>query len=111
MKGEEDSRHVQRRFCALTTSKCPHSVVAAAVSVGVSGAHYIAAVGLNVTVYLASIVSAPALTTVLQTKVGEVLADGGAALGKSCTRYVIRHVRRASSYRWVVNAEILTVLE
>ena len=95
MKGEEDSRHVQRSFYALTTSKDPHGVVAAAVSVGVSGAHRVAAVGFNVTVYLARRVSAPALTTVLQTEVGEILADGGAALGKSCTRYVIRHVRRA----------------
>ena len=82
-------------MCALTTSKDPHSVVAAAISVGVSGTHNVTAVGLNVTVDLASVVSAPALTTVLQTEVGEVLADGGAALGKSCTRYVIRHVRGA----------------
>ena len=80
----------------LTTSKDPHSVVTAAISVGVSGAHHVTAVGLNVTVYLASVVSAPALITVLQTKVGEVLADSGAGLGKSFIRYyVIMHVHWA----------------
>ena len=76
---------MQKGCCALTTRKDPHSVVAPAVSVRVSGAHHVAAVGLNITVDVATIVSAPALTTVLQTEVGKVLADGGAALCKSCT--------------------------
>lgn len=67
-------------FCWLTLHENPHGIVATAVDVGVSTAGHVAVIRLAVPINITLIVSTPALVTVLQAVVVEVLADGGAAL-------------------------------
>ena len=65
---------------SLTLSEHPHGGVAAAVGAGVSSTGHVAVLGFTVPVNIACVVSTPALVTVLQAVVGEVLACGGTTL-------------------------------